>query len=191
MAIIRKDVTLSWDPQRCMCPSLYASPAQLSLCCLRAWFQGKYEIGFLAALIVFTRRRNPHKMLLRSCHKTTGAPVPCGLAWKVRWCPSLCVRSHTLAYLFVLKLFWAYRPCVNRYPGDQQASVCVCVCVVACSDIRNSICDLRDGDPLFSLVGLLFFMSLQTPAGNPNSLEDKYLINIQLHLHRKHKSRKL
>lgn len=67
----------------------------------------------------------------------------------------------------------------------------VCVCVVACSDIRNSICDLRDGDPLFSLVGLLFFMSLQTPAGNPNSLEDKYLINIQLHLHRKHKSRKL
>lgn len=64
------------------------------------------------------------------------------------------------------------------------------VCVSLQVEIRVSICDLRDS-PLSCLVQRLFLTPLQTPARTPNSLEDKYLINIQLHLHRKQKLREL
>lgn len=92
--IIRKDVTASRDPRHRTCSSLYASPALPSLCCLRAWFQGKYKIGFLGCIDCFHAAKESPKMLLGSCHGTAGSPVPRG--------SNTCEVTHTCVLICIL-----------------------------------------------------------------------------------------
>lgn len=116
MSIIRKDVTLSWDPHKCMCPCAYASPTQLSLCCpLKLNFGANMRLDLWGSWLFLLSKGIPIRCL-RSCHKTMGF-TPLWVGMKGQMMPILvfvCGRTHsTLAYLFAFTLCFFKRTFVS------------------------------------------------------------------------------